>query len=91
MKCLRKILSISYTARKTNASSKREIADKVGNQETLLSHIKKRKLQWLGCITRHVVELSLRIPSCSEEFQEKEVEGDLELTYSQIFKHRRIF
>ena len=59
MKCYRKILRIPYTAHRTNENVKDEIVHQCGNQETLLSIVKRRKIQWFGHVTRNDKSLSL--------------------------------
>ena len=59
MKRYRKILRIPYTARRTNENIKDEIVQKCGKQETLLSIVKRRKIQWFGHVTRNDISLSL--------------------------------
>ena len=53
MKCLRRLLNISWQERKTNEYVRETIQKKVGRQEELLSIVKKRKLEWFGHVTRH--------------------------------------
>ena len=55
MKCYRRILNISYRARKTNDYERQKIEELGGKQERLLQVVKRRKLklQWYGHITRH--------------------------------------
>ena len=52
-KCLRRLLQISYTERKTNDYVRETVHDLVGSQEPLLATIKRRKLAWYGHVTRH--------------------------------------
>ena len=59
MKCYRKILRIPYTAHGTNENVKDEIVHQCGNQETLLSIVKRRKIQWFGYVRRNDNSLSL--------------------------------
>ena len=59
MKCCRKILHIPYTAHRTNEHVKDEIVQQCGNQETLLSIVKRRKLRWFGHVTLNDNSLSL--------------------------------
>ena len=58
MKCYHKILRILYTAHRTNENVKDEIVQQYGNQETLLSIVKRRKIQWFGHVTRNDNSLS---------------------------------
>ena len=53
MKCLRRLLGISWQERKTNEFVRATIKKKVGKQEELLSTIKRRKMAWFGHVTRH--------------------------------------
>ena len=53
MKCYRKILRIPYTAHRANENLTYEIVQQCGNQEMLLSIVKRRKIQWLGHVTRN--------------------------------------
>ena len=53
MKCLRKILGISYLQRQTNRSVRHQAEAACGKQEPLLSTVKRRKLNWFGHICRH--------------------------------------
>ena len=53
MKCLRRLLRISYMDHKTNDYVRAMVYIKVGPQEPLLATIKRRKLSWFGHITRH--------------------------------------
>ena len=59
MKCYRKSLRIPYTAHRTNENVKDEIVHQCGNQETLLSIVKRRKIQWFGHVTRNEKSLKL--------------------------------
>ncbi|PIK55282.1 endonuclease-reverse transcriptase [Apostichopus japonicus] len=52
-KCLRKLLRILYTDRKTNDYVRETVGDLVGPYEPLLSTVKRRKLAWFGHVTRH--------------------------------------
>jgi hypothetical protein len=52
-KSYRKILRIYYKEHKTNAYVRDNINMYAGNQEQLLSVIKRRKLAWHGHVTRH--------------------------------------
>ena len=52
-KCLRKLLRITYMEHKTNEYVHNKIKILVGPQETLLTTVKRRKLQWFGHVTRH--------------------------------------
>ena len=53
MKCLRRLLGISWKKRKTNEHVKATIQQMVGRQGELLASIKRRKLAWYGHVTRH--------------------------------------
>ena len=52
-KCMRKILRISWTERKTNDYVWSRVESVSGRQERLLSTVKRRKLLWFGHVTRH--------------------------------------
>ena len=53
MKCLRRLLRISYMDHKTNDYVRAIINTNVGPQEPLLATVKRRKLTWFGHVTRH--------------------------------------
>ena len=53
MKCLRKLLGISYLQRRTNVSVRQEVETTCGTHETLLATVKRRKLNWFGHVCRH--------------------------------------
>ena len=53
MKCMRKLLNISYRDHKTNDFVRMKINNLVGPQEPLLATVKRRKLVWFGHVTRH--------------------------------------
>ena len=53
MKCMRKLLRISYLERKTNEFVKARFQSFVDPTEPLLAKLKRRKLQWFGHVTRH--------------------------------------
>ena len=53
MKCLRRLLGISWQERKTNEFVRATIKKKVGKQEELLSIIKMMKMAWFGHVTCH--------------------------------------
>jgi len=53
MKSFRKILRISYTEHKTNDFVWTTVNQHAGQQEPLLSTIKRRKLAWYGHVTHH--------------------------------------
>ena len=53
MKCMRKLLRISYLERKTNKFVRARVQSFVGPREPLLATVKRRKLQWFGHVTRH--------------------------------------
>ncbi|KAI8479301.1 hypothetical protein Bbelb_429730 [Branchiostoma belcheri] len=53
MKCLRRILGISYLQRRTNESVRQEVEEVCGKQQSLLSTVKQRKLMWFGHVCRH--------------------------------------
>ena len=52
MKCLRKVLMISWKQKKTNEYVKEEIKRRYGKLESLLNIIKIRKLTWYGHVIR---------------------------------------
>ena len=52
-KCLRKLLNIKYYEHKTNQYVLDTIKQLVGNQEPLLTTVKRRKLAWFGHVCRH--------------------------------------
>ncbi|PIK45030.1 hypothetical protein BSL78_18122 [Apostichopus japonicus] len=52
-KCLRKLLRILYTDRKTNDYVRHTVGDLMGLYEPLLSTVNCRKLAWFGHVTRH--------------------------------------
>ena len=54
IKCLRRLLGISWRERKTNEFVRNTINSMiVGKQEELLTTVKRRKLAWFGHVTRH--------------------------------------
>ena len=53
MKCLRKLLNISWTEHKTNELVRYQVELAVSTQEPLLATAKRRKMQWYGHVTRH--------------------------------------
>ena len=53
MKCLRRLLRISYLEHKTNDYVRSLVSSYVGPQEPLLTTVKRRKLAWFGHVTRH--------------------------------------
>ena len=53
MKCLRRLLGISWQEKKTNEFVRATIKQKVGKQEELLTTVKRRKMAWFGHVTRH--------------------------------------
>ena len=53
MKCLRRLLRISYMEHKTNDYVRAIVNTNVGPQEPLLATVKRRKLTWFGHVTRH--------------------------------------
>eukprot|EP00794_Sanderia_malayensis_P006641 gene6641-biopygen5410 len=52
MKCMRRVLMISWKQRRTNEYVKEEIKKRYGKLESLLNIIKIRKLTWFGHVTR---------------------------------------
>ena len=53
MKCLRRLLGISYRDRKTNEFVRSEVEGFVGKVEPVLTTVKRRKLAWFAHVTRH--------------------------------------
>ena len=53
IKCLRKLLRISYMELKTNDWVRSRINFLVGPRESLLPSVKRRKLAWFGHVTRY--------------------------------------
>ena len=53
MKCLRRVLGVAWTERKTNKFVRWQVELAAGTQELLLATAKRRKLQWYGHVTRH--------------------------------------
>lgn len=52
-KSYRRLLRILYSERKTNTYVKEQITTQAGQQEPLLSIVKRRKLTWYGHTSRH--------------------------------------
>ena len=52
MRCLRRLLGISYQDHITNVEVRRRVGQEVHQYEDLLTIVKKRKLRWYGHITR---------------------------------------
>jgi len=52
MRCLRRLLGISYKDHVTNNEVRRKITQQVRDYEDLLTTAKKRKLRWYGHVTR---------------------------------------
>lgn len=53
MKCMRRVLGITYHDRRTNESIVQEIQDIGAPLPGLVEHIKKSKLTWFGHVSRH--------------------------------------
>ena len=53
MRCFRRLLSIPYTAHRTNESVCAEITTHIGQYEPLIEIVRRRKLQWFGHLARH--------------------------------------
>ena len=51
MRCYRKILHISYKDHVTNEGVRAKIQQAIGPHEDLLTIVKRRKLQWYGCVS----------------------------------------
>ena len=52
IRCYRKILRISYKDHVTNEEVRTKIQQPIGPHEDLLTTVKRRKLQWYGCVSR---------------------------------------
>ena len=52
MRCLRKLLGITYRDHISNEEVRNRIRHAIGPQEDLLTTVKRRKLKWYGHITR---------------------------------------
>ena len=52
MRCVRKLLSISYRDHITNEELKARTGNAIGPYEDLLTAVKRRKLKWCGHVTR---------------------------------------
>ena len=52
MRCYCKILRISYKDHVTNEEVRAKIQQATGPHEDLLTTVKRRKLQWYGCVSR---------------------------------------
>ena len=52
MRCLRRLLGISYKDHITNEEVRQTITQQVRHYEDLLTTVKKRKLRWYGHVTR---------------------------------------
>ena len=53
IKCLRKLIRISYSEHKTNVWVQSEMNSLMGSQELLQTTVKRRKLAWFWHVTRH--------------------------------------
>ena len=53
MKCMRKLLGISYLEPETNEFVRARVQSFVGPREHLLATVKRRKLQWFCHVTKH--------------------------------------
>ncbi|CAH1250101.1 Hypp8767 [Branchiostoma lanceolatum] len=53
MKCMRRLVHITYHEHKTNEYVRQVVRNIVGPKEPLLATVKRRKLQWFGHVTRH--------------------------------------
>ena len=51
-RCLRRILKVSYTEHRTNVSIREEITGIIGSHESLLTIVKRRKMQFYGHTNR---------------------------------------
>ena len=52
MRCYRRLLNISYKDHVTNEEVRRKIQTAIGEYDELLTLVKKRKLKWLGHVSR---------------------------------------
>ena len=52
MRCLRRVLGISYTEHMTNEAARATVTQHMKLYEELLTTVKKRKLRWYGRVTR---------------------------------------
>ena len=52
MRCLRKLLGISYRDHITNEEKKARIGNTIRPYEDLLTSVKRRKMKWYGHVTR---------------------------------------
>ena len=52
MRCYRRLLNISYKDHVTNEEVRRKIQAAIGEYDELLTLVKKRKLRWLGHVSR---------------------------------------
>ena len=54
-KCYRRMLHISYKEHRTNDYVRQLVTTHAGEQDPLLSTVKRRKLDWYGHVTRHTL------------------------------------
>ena len=52
MRCYRRLLNISYKDHATNEEVRRKIQAAIGTYDELMTFVKKRKLRWLGHVSR---------------------------------------
>ena len=52
MRCYRRLLNISYKDHVTNEEVRKQIEAAIGQRDELLTLVKKRKLRWLGHVSR---------------------------------------
>ena len=52
MRCYRRLLNISYKDHVTNEEVRRKIQAAIGEYDELLTLVKKRKLRWIGHVSR---------------------------------------
>ena len=52
-KCFHRMLHISWTERKTNEYVRTQVEALAGPQEPILAVVRRRKISWLGHVTRH--------------------------------------
>ena len=52
MRCYRRLLNISYKGHVTNEEVRRKIQAAIGEDDELLTLVKKRKLRWFGHVSK---------------------------------------
>ena len=53
MRCLQKLMNISFTEHRTNDSILRSVSGMIGPFPRLLTRVKRLKLKWFGHVSRH--------------------------------------